>query len=65
MIDNLRAAAGRALAPLRRVTAARPGRATRDARLQAAQRCDLPSCTIALVGITQATGVLAFDFRSR
>ena len=57
--------AGRGLATLRRAFAAGRRRSTDEVPYPPIARCDLPSCTIALVGITQATGVLAFDFRSR
>ncbi len=64
-ILELQTAAGRGLATLRRAFASRRRRSTDDVQYPPVARCDLPSCTIALVGITQATGVLAFDFRSR
>ena len=64
-IREMHTAAGRGVATLRRAFAARRRRSTDEVQHPPMARCDLPSCTIALVGITQATGVLAFDFRSR
>ena len=64
-IRELQTAVGRGLANLRRAFAARRRRSTDEVQHLPMARCDLPSCTIALVGITQATGVLVFDFRSR